>query len=145
LIGLKEIAETFNKTYEGVRSAVASLKSYRKGRKIYYSLAEVKPIMEKLISRSKKPASQQELERKKLELQCEKLRVEIDERKKNLLPAAEVARHFQTFAGSARSHLLKQPGEIAAILEGLPVAKIEKELERHNLGLLAKLADTVYT
>ena len=46
-----------------------------------------------------------------------------------------------TFVGHVRTHLIKQPGEIAPALEGLTVPRIQKELERHNAELMAKLSD----
>ena len=115
--------------------------SGKRGKANLYDYSEVGDVLKNTIKRTAKSSEAKSLEERKLELQCQKLEVEIDEKLGKLLPIDAVRSAYMTFVGHVRTHLIKQPGEIAPALEGLPVPRIQKELERHNAELMAKLSD----
>ena len=146
-VTLTEVAQTFAKSRDTVKAQLVALKPIgKRGKENLYSLPAVKGIMERIRSKADGPASKdkEELEKRKLELQCDKLQIEIDERMRRLIPVAEVSQQFLSHANAVRSHLLRQPGEVAALLEGLTPAKIETVLTKHNEGILSKLRETEY-
>ena len=139
---MTELAVAFGRSDDSIRALVKTIMpSGKRGRANLYDYSEVGDVLKNTIKRTAKSSEAKSLEERKLELQCQKLEVEIDEKLGKLLPIDAVRSAYMTFVGHVRTHLIKQPGEIAPALEGLPVPRIQKELERHNAELMAKLSD----
>jgi hypothetical protein len=139
---INELARNFDETEATVRHLTKTLTPIgKRGRASLYHHADIDAALKKRISKSRKPAEAKNLEERKLELQCRKLEVEIDEKLGKLIPVDDVRRHFGTHTALVRTHLLKQPEEVAPLLEGLLVAVIEKKLKKHNLEILKRLQE----
>ena len=144
-VTLTEVAQVWGKSRDTVRNQMVSVTPIgKRGLEHVYSLPAVKAVMEKIQPRSEKNSAKEELEKRKLELQCERLQIEIDERLGRLLPVDEVRRHFATHTSTVRMHLIKMGGELAPVLEGLTVAKAEKTINAAGDRVLEKLREMAF-
>lgn len=143
-VTLTEVAQTFGKSRETIKAQLVSLKPLgKRGTENIYSLPAVQAVMSKIRSKGDGPASKdkEELEKRKLELQCDKLQIEIDQRLGKLIPVEEVRRHFATHTAAVRAHLLKLPAELCPLLEGLTIGAMEKKAKRYNLEVMKRLQE----
>ena len=135
-----ELAQTFEESEQTVRSFVAQLKPIGvNGRSKTYDYKDVKRVLDSRQKRSKKPDGVKGSEQRKLDLQCRKLELDIEEREGKLIPQDEVRRFIATHTSAVTTHIRRQPGELASLLEGLSVARIEKKLTTSGEELIAKL------
>lgn len=143
-VTLTEIAQVFGKSRDTVRAQLVSLHPVAKrGKENVYSLPAVQAVMDRIRSKGDATTDEgkEDLERKKLDLQCQRLQIDIDERLSKLMPIDEVRHHFATHTSAVRSHILKQGGELAPILQGLSVAKTEKKINDYGEQMLKKLRE----
>ena len=111
----------------------------RRGNAKVYDPKAVQSLLAGKVERSQKSVEIKALEKRKLELQCKKLEVEIDEKLGKLIPADDV-RHFVSLHTSAvTTHVRRQGGELAPLLEGLSVNRMEKMIDVAGEELIAKL------
>ncbi|MDB4798821.1 DUF1441 family protein [Verrucomicrobia bacterium] len=144
-VTLTEVAQVWGKSRDTVRNQMVSVNPIgKRGLEHVYSLPAVKAVMEKIQPRSEKDSDREELEKRKLELQCERLQIDIDERLGKLMPIDDVRHHFATHTSTVRMHLLKMGGELAPVLQGLAVAKAEKKINASGERVLAKLREMAF-
>ena len=142
---LTELAKAFGETSHTIRHTIAALNPIgKRGKANLYSHAEVAAKLAKRISRTRKSEEVKGSEQRKLDLQCRKLELEIEEKEGKLLRVDDVRSEFAKFCGFVRSHLIKQPSQVTPALEGLSVTRMQKVLTTHNKELLAKLATEPY-
>lgn len=142
---IAELAREFNRPLQSMRSFCLELVPVGKdGNSKLFNPAEVKTLLATKIARAGKTTAQQDLEARKLELQCQKLQNEIDVQVRNLLPVGEVTRCISTLVESVRTHLLAMPPEVAPLIEGQPVHKIQQILKEHHLKCLEQLQETKF-
>ena len=141
-LSVPELAKSFDKSIPTIRHYVSNLQPVgKRNRSHLYSLADVRKVFEEAIHNKGKSGSRAKLEEQKLNLQCQRLQIDIDERLSKLLPVDEVRHHFATHTSAVRSHILKQGGELAPILQGLSVAKTEKKIHDYGEQMLKKLRE----
>ncbi|MDA7511142.1 hypothetical protein N8612_05630 [Verrucomicrobia bacterium] len=140
-----ELAQAFETSEQSIRNFVAQLKPVGvKGRSKTYDFKEVKNILSSRRSRAPKSEEIRELERRKIDLQCQRLQIDIDERERRLLPVDEVRRCFSIHTSAVRNQLLRQASELAPLLSGLSVAKIEKKINESGEEVLEILRKTEF-
>jgi hypothetical protein len=144
-LSVPELARSFDKSIPTIRHYVSSLQPVGKRNKSHlYSLADVRKVFEEAIHNKGKSGSRAKLEEQKLDLQCQRLQIDIDERLGKLLPVDEVRRHFATYTSAVTSHTRRLGGEIAPLLQGLSVAKMEKKIDASGEEMIAKIRGTPY-
>ena len=144
-VTLTEVAQVWGKSRDTVRAQMVSISPIgKRGKENVFSLPAVRAVMEKVQPRGEKGSEKEALEKKKLDLQCQRLQIDIDEREGRLLPVDEVRRHFSTYTSAVRTHLLKRSGELAPLLQGLSVARMEKKINESGDEVLALLRETKY-
>jgi hypothetical protein len=146
-VTLTEIAQVFGKGRDTIRAQLVALNPISKrGKENLYSLPAVQAVMDRIRPKGEGPANadREDLEKKKLDLQCQRLQIDIDERLGKLLPVDEVRRHFATYTSAVTTHTRKLGGEIAPLLQGLSVAKMEKKIDASGEEMIAKIRGTPY-
>ena len=139
---INELARNFDETEATVRHLTKTLTPIgKRGRASLYHHADIDAALKKRISKSRKPAEAKNLEERKLELQCRKLEVEIDEKLGKLIPADEVRRFVATHTSAVTMHLRKMGGELSPQLQGLSVARTEKKISASAEELISKLRE----
>ncbi|MDA7633158.1 DUF1441 family protein [bacterium] len=144
-LSVPELAKSFDKSIPTIRHYVSNLQPVGKRNKSHlYSLADVRKVFEEAIHNKGKSGSRAKLEEQKLDLQCQRLQIDIDERLGKLLPVDEVRRHFATHTSAVTTHTRRLGGEIAPLLQGLSVAKMEKKINESQEEMIAKIRETPY-
>lgn len=146
-VTLTEIAQVFGKGRDTVKAQLVALNPISKrGKENVYSLPAVQAVMSRVRSKDDGHASEgkEDLEKKKLDLQCQRLQIDIDERLGKLLPVDEVRRHFATYTSAVTTHARRLGGELAPLLQGLSVAKMEKKINASEEEMIAKIRGTPY-
>ena len=111
----------------------------KRGKAALYDLQEMDSLLKKSIAQTPRTAAAKTLEERKLDLQCQKLQVEIDERKGRLIAVDDVRRFVSTHSHAVTMHVRKLGGELAPQLQGLTVAKAEKKINAAGEELIANL------
>ena len=137
-----ELAQAFEMPEQTIRSFVAQIKpNGKKGRGKTYDFKEVKKVLASKRPKRARSEEAKNLEERKLELQCRKLEVEIDEKLGKLIPADEVRRFVATHTSAVTMHLRKMGGELSPQLQGLSVARTEKKISASAEELISKLRE----
>ena len=137
---INELARNFDRTEASIRHLSKTLVPIgKRGKASLYDHTQIDALLKKTVSTSRKSEDTKSLEERKLDLQCQKLQIEIDEKLGKLIPSDEVRRFIATHTSAVTGHLRRQPGELAPLLEGLSVARIEKKLITSGEELIAKL------
>lgn len=140
-----ELAKAFGETVDTIRAQCKALTPVgKKGKAQLYNHSQVKDRLDKRIKRSGKSEEVKGSEQRKLDLQCRKLELDIEEREGKLLKREEVRSELAKFHGFIRARLVKFGGEISPALEGLSVPRIQKAIDKHVGELLKKLSEEPY-
>jgi hypothetical protein len=144
-VTLTEVAQVWGKSRDTVRAQMVAVNPIgKRGKENIYSLPAVRAVMEKVQPRTEKGSEKEKLERRKLDLQCTLLKIEIDVREGRLLPLDEVRRCFSIHTSAVRNQLLRQASELAPLLSGLSVEKIEKKINESGEEVMAILRKTEF-
>ena len=137
---VKELAASYGKSVTMMHKVCGVLKPVgRHGQANAYDPKAVQSLLSGKVERSKKSDRVKELEKRKLELQCRKLEVEIDEKAGKLIPVDDVRQFVTMHTSTVTTHARRQGGELAPLLQGLSVAKAEKKINAANEEMIAKL------
>lgn len=135
-----ELANQFEVATATMRNIAMQLKPVgKRGRSMLYDPKAVAAILSNQAERKQKPPELKDLEKKKIELQCRKLEIEIERTMRTLVPVDEVRGHLQRMIDQVRRHLLTMPAICAPLVVGHDDRDAERILREHHLEMLATL------
>ena len=135
-----ELATRFERSVGMMHKVCAPVSSIgKRGRANLYDPAAIESLLADKTKRKTKSSEVKELERQKLELQCRKLEVEINEKLGKLIPVDDVRRFVETHTSTVALLAQRLGGELAPQLQDVSVAQAEKVINAAGEELIAEL------
>jgi len=107
----------------------------------FYGRFKVSSVGNEKLERRRMCPEKEALIIRRLELQCQRIQVEIDNKLATLMPREEAVRCFKIHSEAVKRCLRNAAREIPPKIVSQPVGRMEKIISEHNFGVLRELRE----